>query len=205
MRGVISTSALEMGIDIGGLDVCILVGYPGTMVTTRQRAGRVGRAGRDSLIVLLAQADALDQYFLKNPDEFFGRPLETAVVDPDNPYVVKAHLPCAAQELPLRVQGEVYFDLAAHEAVIADLARERRLLHAADGNAWLARDRFPQKEVNIRGLGKASPSSRPAINVPWDRSTATVPCGSAIPERSISIRPRPGGWNASIWSGATFG
>jgi DEAD/DEAH box helicase domain-containing protein len=153
MRGVISTSALEMGIDIGGLDVCILVGYPGTMVTTRQRAGRVGRAGRDSLIVLLAQADALDQYFLKNPDEFFGRPLETAVVDPDNPYVVKAHLPCAAQELPLRLQGEVYFDLAVHEAVIADLVRERRLLLAADGNAWLARDRFPQKEVNIRGIG----------------------------------------------------
>ncbi len=105
MRGVISTSALEMGIDIGGLDVCILVGYPGTMVTTRQRAGRVGRQGRDSLIVLVAQADALDQYFIKYPDEFFGRPLETAVVDPDNPYVVKAHLPCAAQELPLQVNG----------------------------------------------------------------------------------------------------
>jgi len=155
MRGVISTSALEMGIDIGGLEVCILVGYPGTMVTTRQRAGRVGRAGRDSLIVLLAQADALDQYFLKYPDEFFGRPLETAVVDPDNPYVVKAHLPCAAQELPLRLTGEVHFDLAAHEAVLADLVRERRLLHAADGDAWLARDRFPQKEVNIRGIGES--------------------------------------------------
>ncbi|MFZ0051375.1 MAG: DEAD/DEAH box helicase, partial [Desulfobaccales bacterium] len=155
MRGVISTSALEMGIDIGGLDVCILVGYPGTMVTTRQRAGRVGRAGRDSLIVLLAQADALDQYFIKYPDEFFGRPLETAVVDPDNPYVVKAHLPCAAQELPLRLTGEVHFDLAAHEAVLADLVREHCLLHAADGNAWLARDRFPQKEVNIRGIGES--------------------------------------------------
>ena len=86
MRGVISTSALEMGIDIGGLDVCILVGYPGTMVTTWQRAGRVGRQGRDSLIVLVAQADALDQYFIKYPEEFFGRPMETAVVDPDNPF-----------------------------------------------------------------------------------------------------------------------
>ena len=111
MRGVISTSALEMGIDIGGLDVCILVGYPGTMVTTWQRAGRVGRQGRDSLIVLVAQADALDQYFIKYPEEFFGRPMETAVVDPDNPFVVKAHLPCAAQELPLKIKGETYFDL----------------------------------------------------------------------------------------------
>ncbi len=153
MRGVISTSALEMGIDIGGLDVCILVGYPGTMVTTRQRAGRVGRQGRDSLIVLVAQADALDQYFIKYPDEFFGRPLETAVVDPDNRFVVKAHLPCAAQELPLKVDDESYFDLQAHEAVITELARERRLLHSAAGDAWFSRDRFPQKEVNIRGVG----------------------------------------------------
>jgi DEAD/DEAH box helicase domain-containing protein len=155
MRGVISTSALEMGIDIGGLDVCILVGYPGTMVTTRQRAGRVGRQGRDSLIVLVAQADALDQYFIKYPDEFFGRPLETAVVDPDNRYVVKAHLPCAAQELPLHVKNESCFDLKAFAAVINELAQERRLLHSAAGDAWFARDRFPQKEVNIRGVGES--------------------------------------------------
>jgi DEAD/DEAH box helicase domain-containing protein len=157
MRGVISTSALEMGIDIGGLDVCILVGYPGTMVTTWQRAGRVGRQGRDSLIVLVAQADALDQYFIKYPDQFFGRPLETAVVDPDNPFVVKAHLPCAAQELPLKVEGERFFDLKAHEPVLTALARERQLLHSAAGDAWFARARFPQKEVNIRGIGESFP------------------------------------------------
>jgi len=157
MRGVISTSALEMGIDIGVLDVCILVGYPGTMVTTWQRAGRVGRSGRDSLIVLVAQADALDQYFIKYPEQFFGRPLETAVVDPDNPFVVKAHLPCAAQELPLSVAGEKFFDLKVHEAVLAELARERHLLHSAAGDAWFARARFPQKEVNIRGIGESFP------------------------------------------------
>jgi DEAD/DEAH box helicase domain-containing protein len=157
MRGVISTSALEMGIDIGGLDVCILVGYPGTMVTTWQRAGRVGRAGRDSLIVLVAQADALDQYFIKYPEQFFGRPMETALVDPDNRFVVKAHLPCAAQELPLSVGGERFFDLKAHEVVISELARERLLLHSAAGDAWFARSRFPQKEVNIRGIGDSFP------------------------------------------------
>lgn len=155
MRGVISTSALEMGIDIGGLDVCLLVGYPGTMVTTRQRAGRVGRAGRDSLIVLVAQADALDQYFIKYPQEFFGRPLEAAVVDPDNPFVVKAHLPCAAQELPLEVREESVFDLTAHDPALTELVREGRLLLSAGGNAWFARSRFPQKEVNIRGIGES--------------------------------------------------
>ncbi len=154
MRGVISTSALEMGIDIGGLDVCILVGYPGTMVTTWQRAGRVGRAGRDSLIVLVAQADALDQYFIKYPDQFFGRPLETAVVDPDNPFVVKAHLPCAAQELPLE-ENDAFFDLAAYAPLLAELSQERHLLQSAAGDAWFARSRFPQKEVNIRGMGES--------------------------------------------------
>jgi DEAD/DEAH box helicase domain-containing protein len=156
MRGVISTSALEMGIDIGGLDVCILVGYPGTMVTTWQRAGRVGRQGRDSLIVLVAQADALDQYFIKYPDQFFGRPLETAVVDPDNPYVVKDHLPCAAQELPLK-EDDAFFDLKAHAATVQELAKTNHLLQGHGGDAWFARSRFPQKEVNIRGMGDSFP------------------------------------------------
>lgn len=153
MRGVISTSALEMGIDIGGLDVCLLVGYPGTMVTALQRMGRVGRQDRDSLVVLVAQPDALDQYFMKHPQEFFGRPLEAAVVDPDNPVIVAAHLPCAAQELPLEREGETVFDLTLHEPLLRQLAREGRLLQSASGRAWFARSRFPQKEVNIRGVG----------------------------------------------------
>ena len=153
MRGVISTSALEMGIDIGGLDVCLLVGYPGTMVTALQRMGRVGRQDRDSLVVLVAQPDALDQYFMKHPQEFFGRPLEAAVVDPDNPVIVAAHLPCAAQELPLEQDGETIFDLTMHEPVLTQLFRQGQLLQSASGRAWFARSRFPQKEVNIRGVG----------------------------------------------------
>uniref|UniRef100_A0A7C5ALL2 DEAD/DEAH box helicase n=1 Tax=Desulfobacca acetoxidans TaxID=60893 RepID=A0A7C5ALL2_9BACT len=155
MRGVISTSALEMGIDIGGLDVCLLVGYPGTMVTARQRMGRVGRQDRDSLVVLVAQPDALDQYFMKHPDEFFGRPLEAAVVDPDNPEVVAAHLPCAAQELPLEKDQERFFDLIRYESQLNKLSRAGHLLQSADGRAWFARARFPQKEVNIRGIGES--------------------------------------------------
>jgi len=155
MRGVISTSALEMGIDIGGLDVCILVGYPGTIVTALQRMGRVGRQDRDSLVVLVAQPDALDQYFMKHPQEFFGRPLEAAVVDPDNPVVVAAHLPCAAQELPLDRERENTFDLVEHEPVLMQLAQKGHLLQSASGQSWFARARFPQKEVNIRGVGES--------------------------------------------------
>jgi DEAD/DEAH box helicase domain-containing protein len=155
MRGVISTSALEMGIDIGGLDVCLLVGYPGTMVTALQRIGRVGRQGRDCLIVLVAQPDALDQYFMKHPQQFFGRPLEAAVVDPDNPVIVSAHLPCAAQELPLNLEQETFFDLKLHETRLQELARQSKLLQSVAGHTYLARSRYPQKEVNIRGLGES--------------------------------------------------
>lgn len=155
MLGVISTSALEMGIDIGGLDVCILVGYPGTMVTTWQRSGRVGRWGQDSLVILVAQPDALDQYFMKNPEEFFSRQFEAAVLDPHNPYVVKAHLPCAAQELPLSREQEKVFDLNSCQHLIEDLERAGHLLRAAAFETWYAGSRFPQKQVNIRGVGES--------------------------------------------------
>lgn len=155
MLGVISTSALEMGIDIGGLDVCILVGYPGTMVTTWQRSGRVGRWGQDSLVLLVAQPDALDQFFMKHPEEFFCRRFEAAVLDPHNPYIVKAHLPCAAQELPLRRETETVFDLQACAASLAELERERELLVGVDGKSWYASAHLPQKKVNIRGIGES--------------------------------------------------
>ena len=84
LLGVVSTSALELGIDIGSLDVCVLVGYPGSIVTTWQRAGRVGRSGREALIILIAGRDALDQFLIKYPEHFLGRRVEDAVVDPAN-------------------------------------------------------------------------------------------------------------------------
>ena len=105
--GVISTSALEMGIDIGGLDVCILAGYPGSVVNTWQRGGRVGRAGRPSAIILVAQQDALDQYFVRHPENFFGRSFERAVIDPANQEVLRQHLVCAADEVPLRNEEDL--------------------------------------------------------------------------------------------------
>ena len=84
LDGVISTSALEMGIDVGGLDACILVGYPGSMMATWQRSGRVGRDGRESITAMVAMPDALDQYFLDHPQEFLERPCERLIVDPVN-------------------------------------------------------------------------------------------------------------------------
>jgi DEAD/DEAH box helicase domain-containing protein len=102
---VVSTSALELGIDIGNLDLCILVGYPGTIMSTWQRAGRVGRDGSHSALVLIAHEDALDQYFMTHPDVFFDMPPETALINPDNPVICKAHLVCAAADLTLK-KGE---------------------------------------------------------------------------------------------------
>ena len=98
LLAVISTSALELGIDIGDLDLCLLVGYPGSVVATWQRGGRVGRSGQDSALVLIAGEDALDQYFMRHPKEFMKQEPEAAVVNPYNPDILSKHLICAAAE-----------------------------------------------------------------------------------------------------------
>ncbi|MBW1980987.1 MAG: DEAD/DEAH box helicase [Deltaproteobacteria bacterium] len=154
VAGVISTSALEMGIDIGGLDVCILVGYPGTIINTWQRSGRVGRGGRDSVVILVAQADALDQYFMRYPDDFFRRSFETAVVDPDNQQVVEAHLPCAAAELPMRLDTDLYGDNGPLRQCLTRLEKQGKLLRSAAGDEWYAASRRPHRMVDIRTVGK---------------------------------------------------
>jgi len=109
LKGVVSTNALELGIDIGSLDVVIMSGYPGTMMSTRQQAGRSGRNGRESLAILVASSNPLDQYFMHHPDQFFSRSHEHAIVNTENPYIVSGHLLCAAAELPLKDSDSVFF------------------------------------------------------------------------------------------------
>lgn len=154
LLGVVSTSALELGIDIGGLDVCILVGYPGSVVNTWQRAGRVGRSGRQSLVLLLASQDALDQFFMKHPAQFFGRALEEAVVDPGNKYILKAHLACAAQELPLMAE-EPEYQMPNWREAVDELVAEGGLLQSAEGGSWHAGRKQPQRLVNLRSIGES--------------------------------------------------
>jgi DEAD/DEAH box helicase domain-containing protein len=101
LLGVTATSALELGIDIGDLDASVLVGYPGTIASLWQQAGRAGRGVRRALTVLIALDDPLDQYFMRHPRDLFGRPHEHALIDPSNPYILEMHLPCAAHEIPL--------------------------------------------------------------------------------------------------------
>jgi DEAD/DEAH box helicase domain-containing protein len=107
LRGVAATNALELGIDIGTLDVALLVNYPGTIASSWQQAGRSGRRHDESLAVLLAGNDPVDQYLLRHPEYFFSQSPEHAVVDPDNPYVLAKHLPAAAFELPLSPDGDL--------------------------------------------------------------------------------------------------
>jgi DEAD/DEAH box helicase domain-containing protein len=150
LLGVISTSALELGIDIGDLDICILAGYPGSIMTTWQRGGRVGRGGRESAIILVAQEDALDQYYMQNHDDFFARAMESAILNPFNPEIMEQHLHCAAAEVTIDQREMSTFPDAISKAV-EQLTWKGILLQGSDGKEWFATRKFPQRQVSLRG------------------------------------------------------
>jgi len=152
LLAVVSTSALELGIDVGGLDVCVLVGYPGSRTSTWQRIGRVGRETQDALVVLIAMPDALDQYVIAHPDTLFDGAFERAVLDPWNPAVASAHLVCAAAEHPLS-RPEVASFGPRGRAIVDELVAAGRLAKDAEGERWFSYRRFPQREVSPRSAG----------------------------------------------------
>ncbi len=152
LSAVISTSALELGIDIGGLDLCILVGYPGTVMTTWQRGGRVGRSGQESAIVLIPDQDALDQYIVNHPDQFLESRYEKAVIDPFNPEILKAHLPCAAAELPISLTEPELGENRIEKAV-EGLTATGQLLQTLEGDQWICSFFQPHRNVDIRSIG----------------------------------------------------
>jgi len=153
---VVSTSALELGIDIGDLDLCILVGYPGTIMSTWQRAGRVGRNGKASAMILIAHENALDQYFINHPYAFFNMPPEKAIINPDNPIILKQHLACAAAELSLK-QGEPFLEDAQIQKAITALEYQGKLLRSREGGIWYSARKSPHREVSLRGTGNTIP------------------------------------------------
>ena len=131
LSAVLSTSALELGIDVGALDVCILVGYPGSLISSWQRIGRIGRQRDDGVVVMIAMPDALDQYVVHHPELFFGREFEKAVLDPWNTEVAGRHLVCAAAENPL--DFEEYAGRQGGGAELVDrLVEEGRLVQDQD-------------------------------------------------------------------------
>ncbi len=151
LLAVITTSALELGIDIGGLDLCILVGYPGTVMSFMQRGGRVGRQGQESAVLFVAQEDALDQHFIREPGDFFSRPPEQAVLNPYNPVIMGRHLPCAAAELPIREDEAWFTPEVKEQAEKQVLAGE--LLRSACGKVYYSARKRPQRHVDLRGSG----------------------------------------------------
>ena len=154
LLAVITTSALELGIDIGNLDLCILVGYPGTVMATLQRGGRVGRSSQESAVVLIAQEDALDQYIVRHGDAFFSRPPEQAVLNPENPVILERHLECAAAELSLRPVGaDAAWCTPRVLDGVAHLEARGLLLRTADGKELVAARKRPQRHVSLRGSG----------------------------------------------------
>ena len=153
LLGVVSTSALELGVDIGGLDACILVGYPGSVSSAWQRAGRVGRHGQESAIFMIGIQDALDQYFMRHPDAFFEKSHEAAVIDPENKNILKKHFPCAASELYLRENDAVY-DVKRLRPVIDESVAEGLLSQGKAGDIWFSKKRMPHRDVGIRAIGE---------------------------------------------------
>ncbi len=151
LLGVAATNALELGIDVSGLDAVIIAGWPGTVSSLRQQAGRAGRAGASSLAVFVARDDPLDTYLVHHPEAVFGRPVEASVFDPVNPYVLGPQLECAAAELPMTAQDVPLFGGDAALPVLDDLVRRGRLRRRSDGWYWPRAGERPQ--VDLRGAG----------------------------------------------------
>ncbi|MGI5147042.1 DEAD/DEAH box helicase [Plantactinospora sp. CA-294935] len=151
LLGLASTSALELGVDLVGLDAVLICGYPGTRASLWQQAGRAGRSGREALAVLVARDDPLDTYLVHHPEALFGRPVEATVLDPANPYVLGPQLCCAAAESPLTPADLELFGEGAKEAVEA-LVAGGALRRRPTGWYWRHTGR---PEVDLRGTGGA--------------------------------------------------
>jgi DEAD/DEAH box helicase domain-containing protein len=155
LMGVVATNALELGIDIGDLEATVLTGYPGTIASTWQQAGRSGRGRAGSLSFLIALDNPLDQYFMRHPGAFFQKSFENALVNPENPYILKSHLLCAAWELPLGTGDEVFFGSCLIRE--AEELERRGMLKKKRGRWYLSPAiAYPAQEVNIRATSGES-------------------------------------------------
>ncbi|MBQ0979082.1 DEAD/DEAH box helicase [Micromonospora sp. M61] len=151
LLGLASTNALELGVDLVGLDAVLICGYPGTRASLWQQAGRAGRSGQEALAVLVARDDPLDTYLVHHPEAIFGAPVEATVLDPANPYVLAPQLACAAFEAPLTPADLALFGDGAKEAV-DQLVAAGALRQRPTGWYWRHRER---PEVDLRGEGGA--------------------------------------------------
>ncbi|MFX0062063.1 MAG: DEAD/DEAH box helicase [Candidatus Hermodarchaeota archaeon] len=141
LRGVTSTNALELGIDIGSLDSVIISGYPGTMISTWQQAGRAGRGIQDSIVTLIAFHNPLDQYFMKHPNAFFDKSHEHAIIDLSNPYILSGQLICATAERPLQLEEEETYFGDDPELILKELEKQKLVRNTPYGWVYSGKER----------------------------------------------------------------
>ena len=155
LLGVATTNALELGIDVGSLDATVITGYPGTVSSTWQQAGRSGRRNEESLSILVGQDNPLDQYLMNHPEALFGKPMESALVSPENPHIIQPHLLCAAYESPLASEDSRLFgdSFADHLAILQERGDLRY-----EGGKWYITTAlsYPAETVNIRSTSSHS-------------------------------------------------
>ena len=148
--GVASTNALELGIDIGSLDACILVGYPGTIASLWQQSGRAGRGKEEALVFLVGRNAPMDQYLMSHDEYLFAQSPEQAVVDPDNPHVTIGHLKCATHELPL--SGEDADQFGPFAEPVLELLEEDEVVRQIEDHWYWASSEYPAAGVNLRNI-----------------------------------------------------
>lgn len=191
LRALATTNALELGVDISGLDAVLIAGWPGTRVSLWQQAGRAGRAGADGLVALIAREDPLDTYLVHHPEAIFDRPVEATVFDPTNPYVLGPHLCAAAAELPLRGEDVALFGPGTAE--LLDVLVERGALRRRSSGWYWTHPEAAAWLTDLRGSG-GEPVR--VVEEATGRLLGTVDAGSA----DATIHPGA----VYVHQGATF-
>ncbi|MCI0495685.1 DUF1998 domain-containing protein, partial [candidate division KSB1 bacterium] len=160
--GVVSTNALELGIDIGQLSVCLMAGYPGTITSSWQQAGRAGRRAETSVAILVASSAPIDQFIINQPEYFFGKSPETGIVDPNNLIILMSHLKCAAFELPF--EDSENFGTDATQEMLSYL-EEHGVLHHVENRWHWTSEIYPAQEISLRS---ASPENFVIVDTTYD-------------------------------------
>lgn len=213
LMGITSTNALELGIDIGGLDAAIIIGFPGTVASLWQQAGRAGRSADDSVVFFVGYNDPIDQFLMRHPTYLFGQSPEAAVIDPDNPYILANHMRCSAFELPLKereldepcscpecrggAEASGSHDIAGITSAIARILADSGQLKEIDRTWYYSSTDFPAKEVNLRTI---SDNTFTILEIPNGAGDHKVPAdcsadndGPPDPSGSTSTVACPGG------------
>ncbi|WP_281243177.1 DEAD/DEAH box helicase [Anaerobacillus alkalidiazotrophicus] len=151
IKGVVSTNALELGVDIGQLQACVMTGYPGSIASVWQQAGRAGRRHDEALIIMVADSTPIDQFLVQQPDYFFDATPEHARINPDNLIILVDHMKCAAYELPFK-QGETFDGVEVEE--ILEFLQEEQVLHFQQDKYYWMNDSFPAHNISLRSASQ---------------------------------------------------